>query len=342
MAAVWERLRDRMPQRVRSVADLAVATVKDSGRDRIAGLASEIAFWVLLSLPALMLTMVSLTGLLSPVLGSDARARVIDRIEELASQVFRQETVDNVVSATLNRLLVDGSPSLFSFSFVLSVISASRILRVVVLAITIAYDLEEERPPWVARILGVLFSVVGLTLGLTLVPVVVAGPNLGSIIEERWNIDGLGLGEAWSLAYWPVAIIGLTLLVAALYHWATPCRTPFHRDLPGALLATVAGLLISAGLRLYTGVAFGGDAVYAPLAAPLAILVWAWFVSIALLLGAELNSEIEKANPATDWPPPRRRSAAVAGALSLERITAIARRRKRSPDDGDCRPGHTD
>ncbi|GAB91674.1 YihY/virulence factor BrkB family protein [Gordonia rhizosphera] len=330
MHALWGRLRVRLPPRIRAVADLAVATVKDSGEDRITGLASEIAFWVVLSLPAVALAIVSLAGLLDPLMGADARLQLIERIEEIAGQVFRPETVDNVIAGMLNSLLIEGSPPVFSIAFAIAVFTVSRILRVVVLAVTIAYDLDEERPTWMARVLGLIFAVVGLVIGVVVVPVVVGGPQLGYILERRWGLEALPLGEIWTVAYWPVAVVGLTLVVAALFHWATPRRTPFHRDLPGALLATASGLVISAGLRLYTGTAFGGGGVYAPLAAPLAILVWVWLMAIVLLFGAELNAEIEKAHPSNGWPPPRRRTPVEVGATAAHRVRRVVLPRRMS------------
>ncbi len=330
MHALWGRLRARLPPRIRAVADLAVATVKDAGEDRITGLASEIAFWVVLSLPAVALAIVSLAGLLDPLMGADARLQLIERIEEIAGQVFRPETVDNVIAEMLNSLLIEGSPPVFSIAFAIAVFTVSRILRVLVLAVTIAYDLDEERPTWMARVLGLIFAVVGLVIGVVVVPVVVGGPQLGYILERRWGLEALPLGEIWTVAYWPVAVVGLTLVVAALFHWATPRRTPFHRDLPGALLATASGLVISAGLRLYTGTAFGGGGVYAPLAAPLAILVWVWLMAIVLLFGAELNAEIEKAHPSNGWPPPRRRTPVEVGATAAHRVRRVVLPRRTS------------
>lgn len=336
MHASWERLRNRLPPRARAAADLAAATVKHSGKDRITGLASEIAFWVILSLPAVSLTVVSLAGLVDPLMGSDTRVELIGRIEEIAGLIFAPETVDDVIGAMLDNVLIEGSPPVFSISFAVAVFTVSRILRVVILAVTIAYDFAEERPTWMARVLGVVFAVVGLLIGVVMVPLVVAGPELGYIMERRLGVEGLWLGRIWTLAYWPVAVVILTLLVATVFHWATPRRTPFHRDLPGALLATVAGLVISAGLRLYTGTAFGGSAVYAPLAAPLAILVWVWLVAIALLFGAELNAEIEKARPSNGWPPPRRRTPAQVGGSAVRRVRRFgmggAGLNRRTPD----------
>lgn len=318
--ALSERLLARLPTRLQPAAQIVAAAVRHSGKDRITGLAGEIAFWVVLSLPAVSLTMISLAGLVDPLMASDVRVELIERIREIAGQVFAPETVDNVIGAMLDNVLVEGSPPVFSLSFAVAVFTVSRILRVVILAVTIAYDFHEERPTWMARVLGILFAIVGLLIGVVLVPVVVAGPDLGYIVERRLGVGSVFLGQAWSVAYWPVALVVLTLLIAAVYHWATPRKTPFHRDLPGALVATTAGLVISAGLRLYTETAFGGSAVYAPLAAPLAILVWVWLVSIALLFGAELNAEIEKAYPSNGWPPPRRRSPVELGADVRRRL----------------------
>ncbi|WP_370325995.1 YihY/virulence factor BrkB family protein [Euzebya sp.] len=306
MLAPLDRLVDRLPPRGRAGVDLAVATVRDSAEDRVVGLAAEVAFWVLLSLPPLLLTVVSAAGVIGRAVGEDVRTQLVGRIEELAGQVFTAATVERAVTPTLDAVVDDGATSVLSFSFLVAVFTASRVLRVLIHAITIAYDLEEARPSWMARVLGLVFTIVGLVLGVVLIPVVVAGPRLGTIIEERLGID-MALGTVWRLAYWPLSLLVITLLIATLYHYATPWRTPFRRELPGAALATTLGLAASVLLRVYTAQAFSADTVYAPLAAPLAILLWVFLIALALLLGAELNAEIEKADPVgepPDEPPP--------------------------------------
>lgn len=302
MAGWLDRQVDRLPGRVRPGVRLVVATVRDAGEDRVPGLAAEVAFWVLLSLPPLLLAAVSAAGFVGEAIGSDVRAQFIGRVEELAAGVFAADTVEATITPTLEALLTDGNRPLLSVSFLITVWSASRVLRVLVLAITIAYDLEESQPSWMGRILGFVLTVVGLLLGLVLIPALVAGPRLGSIIEDRLGMDLL-LGELWRVLYWPLAAVVVTLLLAGLYHWATPWRTPFHRELPGAVLAMVLGLLASTGLRTYIQLSFGGDELYAPLAAPLALLVWIWLMAMGLLMGAELNAEIERAWPAGEPPP---------------------------------------
>ena len=102
------------------------------------------------------------------------------------------------------------------------------------------------------------------------------------------------------------------------------------RELPGAVLAGVLGLLASVGLRTYTTFAFGGDAVYAPLAAPLAILVWVWLLAIGLLVGGELNAEIEKAYPKGDPP----KDVPSLGQIGQRAVTEVRRLRNNGSADG--------
>lgn len=290
------RLRDRLPPRARTGVDLVVATARDSAADRVPGLAAEISFWALLSLPALLLLAAAAAGYVGTWVGADIRTQLVTRLQELSLNVFTAPTVEGVITPALEGLLEGESAPLLSITFAITLYSASRVLRVVVHAVATAYDQEDERPTWVARLLGLLYTVIGVASGLLVIPLVVAGPRLGAILERRLGVD-TPLAEIWAVGYWPVALVALTFAIALLYHHAVPWSTPFRRELPGAVLATVLGLLCSVGLRTYTTRAFGGGGVYAPLAAPLALLVWIWLQGIALLVGAELNAEIEKAFP---------------------------------------------
>ncbi|WP_254052184.1 YhjD/YihY/BrkB family envelope integrity protein [Aeromicrobium sp. A1-2] len=85
--------------------------------------------------------------------------------------------------------------------------------------------------------------------------------------------------------YWPLlaalAIAGL----ATLYHVGVPWRTPWRRDLPGAVLAMILWLMAAAGLRAYLALTLGGDAVFSQLGVPIAVVLWLYVSSIAVLLG---------------------------------------------------------
>jgi membrane protein len=103
-------------------------------------------------------------------------------------------------------------------------------------------------------------------------------------------------------AYWPFVVLVSVALIATLYHLSVPVRTPWHRDIPGAMLAMGLWLAGSVGLRWYFELALRHNSTYAAVAAPMAVLLWLYVTALAVLLGAELNAQIDRLWPvqATD------------------------------------------
>ena len=90
--------------------------------------------------------------------------------------------------------------------------------------------------------------------------------------------------------------MSLTLL-ATLYHRAVPVRTPWRRALPGALVAMAIWVVGSVLLREWLTWAFRRTATYGPFSAPVAVLLFLYLTALAILFGAELNTEIERMWP---------------------------------------------
>ena len=294
-----------MPDRVRPGARLAVRTVVDTVADRVPGLAAEMAFFLLLSLAPLIITVFTGVAVADDALGTQFIASATEQAERVAGEFLSPEAaagLAEILETVERQQAASGLRSLLSFGFVVTIFSASRVFRVTTTAIAIAYDLEDSRPAWKRAVMGLLLALSGVIVGVVVVPLLVAGPRLGALLAEL-----LGLGDVfaavWAAAYWPVAAIVATLLLACLYHVAAPWYTPWRRDFPGAVLAMVLGLAGSAALQLYTSRTVSGeDTVFGFLAAPLVLLLWLYVMSFAVLLGAELNAEIEKL-----WPSSRTR-----------------------------------
>jgi membrane protein len=94
-----------------------------------------------------------------------------------------------------------------------------------------------------------------------------------------------------------VVLIGSVCILATLYHLAVPVRSHWRAELPGAALTLVMWIGGSALLRQVLGLSTGGTSIYGPLAAPIAVLIWLYVISIATLIGAAFNAAVDKVWP---------------------------------------------
>ena len=96
-----------------------------------------------------------------------------------------------------------------------------------------------------------------------------------------------------------MVVLATTASLTTLFHISTPRRSPWVRDIPGAVLALTIWVLSSFFLRIYLGNSIGGGSrsIYGPLAAPIVVLIWLYFLAIAVLIGAALNAAMR-----TMWP----------------------------------------
>ena len=306
------RLIDTTPDRLRPATRLAVSTAERAGRERLPGLAAEIAFWTLLALPALLLTVLAVGTVVGGAVDADWQITLIDRIVEVASVALTSQTIDNL-RPVLMRLVEDSGVGLASFAFLTTLWVASRAVKVVLTTLELVYDRTQLRAAWQTRLVGFGLTLGALLGGIVLLPLVVAGPGFGERIAAWVGTDALWIAAIWRTAYWPATVVLATLAIAVLYHVGVPGRTPWRRDLPGAALATIVWLLGSAGLRLYGAWVVTNGSAYGPLAGPIVALLWLWVTGLAVLLGAALNAQIEQTWPTLEGKLSRRSQARAAG-----------------------------
>lgn len=289
---------------------IVVGIVNTCLRYRVTGLAAEGAFFALLSLPPLVLGVVASVGYFADVVGGDTVDRVTATIIDLASTVFTNESMTDVVIPTLNQVADGGRGDIISIGFVIALWSGSRALNVYVDTITIMYGLGGRRGIVRTRALSFTLYVVALVLGAVGLPLVLAGPELvAKIIPDSLSVlNGL---------YWPVVILVSVAFLTTLYHLSVPVRTAWLADLPGAALALLIWILGGIALRATLEMAIGGSSLYGPLTAPIAVLLWLYVTAIAVLIGAALNAEIDKRFPApATWRARRQRGTKHASAVA--------------------------
>jgi membrane protein len=271
-------------------------TVKDTLEDRLPGLAAEVAFYLVLSLPSLLLVVLGLLGYVGEIAGAGTVADIKDQLLEWANNIFSASTITDTVEPAIDSLLEQGQAVVLTIGGLIALWSGSRAARVIVDAVTIAYDLEDRRDFRRKTLVGLWLTVAGILSMTTLIPLLVVGPRFGANLADNFGLES-AFETVWAILYWPVvASVGVVLLTWVL-HIAPPHSTPWRRDVPGAVLALAVWVVGSLGLRIYTTNFLETNSALTLFTAPIAMLLWLYVSAIAVLVGAELNAEIEKRWP---------------------------------------------
>ncbi len=287
-APLWARARH-------TIWRLITATVGAAFRYRVTGLAAEAAFFAILSLPPLIFALTGSIGFFIEQYDVAQVSTLRAEILRIASRALTDESVRTVIEPTVDSVLRGGRIDVISLGFVLALWSGSRALNVFVDTITIMYGLAGRRGIVRTRVLSFSLYVVGLVIGVVVLPLVLAGPQL---------VDDLIPDQAgWLIQlYWPTVIVLSVGFVASLYHLSVPVRTSWRHDVPGAALALAIWVFGSFLLRWTLQNAVGGDStsIYGPLAAPIAVLLWLYVSAIAVLIGAALNAAFDRVWPESE------------------------------------------
>ncbi len=263
---------------------LILATIDSCLRYRVTGLAAEAAFFAVLSLPPLVFGLVGTVGYVADWLGSQTVMDIRTQIIDLAGNVLTPEVVDDIIRPTLNDVLEGGGRvDVISLGFLIALWAGSRALNVFVDTIAIMYGFGGHRGIVRTRALSFLLYLVALVVAIVLLPLVLAGPVFVA--------DVLPEGIEWLRhLYWPVVLSASVVFLTTLYYIAVPVRTTWASDLPGAVLCLAIWVGGAVVLRWVLDLSTGSTSIYGPLAAPIAVLIWLYLISIAVLIGAALNS----------------------------------------------------
>ncbi|WP_460932882.1 YihY/virulence factor BrkB family protein [Phycicoccus ginsengisoli] len=278
------------------VARLTVETVRVCMKYRVTGLASEAGFFMLLSLPPLLIGLIGGVGYIGDWLGQDIVQKVILGIQDFSRQFLVASVVNDTILPTVRDVLKNGRGDLISIGFLLSIWSGSRALNVFVDTISIMYGQSGVRGIVRTRVLSLTLYFLSLLVGIVIVPLVIIGPALvGDLLPEQVRF------LTW--LYWPVVIVGAVASIATLFHISTPRRTPWLRDVPGAALTLVIWVVASFVVRETVSASLrGGTSIYGPLSAPIVLLIFLYALAIAILIGAALNAAVRKLWPVEERP----------------------------------------
>jgi len=267
--------------------DVLKRTIREFKEDGLTDRAAALTYYGVLAIFPALLAMVSVLGLVGP----SATQPLIDNLGKLAPGPARE--IFTTAIRNLQRSKSSGGV-LFIVGLAGALWSASGYVASFMRASNAIYEVEEGRPLWkkipvrigVTLVLMVLLAVSALGVVVT-----------GGLAEQAGKV--LGLGESvvtvWGIAKWPLLLLVISMLLAILY-WATPnVKQPgFPWVSPGGLIAVTLWVAASAAFAVYVGNFGSYNKTYGALGGVIMFLVWLWLSNLAVLLGAELNAELER------------------------------------------------
>jgi membrane protein len=252
-------------------------------RDDCMGLAQQVAYSSLLAFFPAVAFLVGALGLF----------HLFDDLEQLLDPIAPNGVI-KFISSLQQDSGEGASAAAFAIGLIAAVWVASGAMGSVIKAVNRAYELQETRPFWRVRAVGILLVV---TTGLTTAGVfllIVVGGDLGDAIAKKAHLGG-AFHWTWAVLRWPVAFCAILLFFGLVYYLAPNKKPRSWKWLtPGSLLGGLLWLALSGLFALYVTFAGNYTKTYGTIASGVILLLWLNYSAFALLFGAELNSELDR------------------------------------------------
>lgn len=268
---------------------LAKRVWKEIEKDRVFARAAELSYYFLLALFPLLIFLTSVIGI---VLGSGTGTR-----HALFSYLARimPPSAFQLLDATMYEVTESSGSGKLSFGLLAALWAASNGMTAITDSLNAAYDVKETRPWWKQRLVAIVLTIALSVLIVAALVLVVAGGNIGEGVANHYGF-GPVFAVAWKIIQWPVIFAALMLAFALIYYFAPDLHDQAWQWLtPGAAIGVALWLLVSLGFRVYLQFFDSYSKTYGSLGAVIVLMLWLYFTGAAVLIGGEINSEIENA-----------------------------------------------
>jgi membrane protein len=267
------------------VKDALTRTYDDVLRNHTMQMAAALAYYFVLSLfPALVFLSAVVAFLPVPDLFGQSLS-VLGRFLPPDSMGLVRRVLADVITPNRGAFL--------SFGILGTVWAASGGFSAAIEALNVAYDVQDDRPFWKTRPLAVGLAFITAALLLVALSVMIVGPRFGEWLAGKVHLSSVFV-FLWPYIHWSLAVGFTILAVEALYFWAPNVKQRFLATLPGATLAVGCWIALSYLLGLYFRHFANFNKTYGTFGAAVALMTWLYWTGFAMLVGAELNSELAK------------------------------------------------
>ena len=263
-------------------------TVREFQDDNLTDWAAALTYYSALSMFPALIVLVAILGLFGTDSTTSTLLDIVDQLGPASAVDTFRGPVESIVDSK------GGAGIALVLALLGALWSASGYVGAFMRASNAIYEVEEGRPFWKRRPMQVVVTLVCLiVLAIVLLSIVVTGP------VARAVGDAVGVGDAtvtvWQIAKWPVLFL-LALGILALLYYSSPNVKPtgIRWITPGTVLAVVIAVIASGAFAVFVANFGSYNKTYGSLAGVFVFLVWLWLINTAVLLGAELDAELER------------------------------------------------
>ncbi len=266
--------------------ELLKRTGKETLDDDCLSLAAQLAYYFFLALFPTVLFLLALASFFP----------LYDLTEDIGRVLgpFVSPEVLRIIKEQMQRLAESDSGGILTFGLLAAVWSSSAALVSIVSTLNKAYDVEEGRPWWKVRLVAIALTISVSVFVLASLTLILGGPAMATYLGQT-----VGLGTAfewtWKIVQWPVAFLLVSTAIGTIYYFGPDVEQDWAWLTPGAVTATTLWLLSSLALKFYVVNFTDYNASYGAVGGVMVLLLWFYVSGLAILVGAEMNAEIDHA-----------------------------------------------
>ena len=264
-------------------------TFKEFSEDNLTDWAAALVYYGLLAMFPALIAFVGIVGFF--VDPASATRTLTQVVTSLGPSTAADTFAGPIRSITANR---GASGILAIVGIVVALSSASGYVGAFMRASNIIYETPEGRPVWKLRPLQMLVTLIMLILAVAVVlALILTGPVVEAVARPL-GVSSLAV-TIWQYAKWPVLVLIVLTMFAVLYYASPNVKQPGFKWVTwGSAFALLVWILASVAFAFYVANFGSFDKTYGSLGGVVCFLVWLWITNIAILLGVELNAELER------------------------------------------------
>jgi membrane protein len=257
-------------------------------KDNCLGLAAQLAYYFFFALFPALLFLLAVASYFP--------------IETLVDDMFRTlggfvpPEVLSIITDQIKKISEGQQTGLLTFGMLATLWSSSAAMTAIIDTLNSAYDVEEGRPFWRVRLIAI-----GLTIGVAVFillsfALVLLGPKAAEMIADR-TVLGPVFEWTWKILQWPLVFALASTGIAMIYYFAPDVEQDWIWLTPGSMFGTTVWLIASLGFKYYVTNMGAYVETYGAIGGVMVLMLWFYISGLAILIGAEMNAEIEHSSP---------------------------------------------